>query len=159
MGTKTPSRSGRPVSSAIFRKSLANRGSTRPPVSSATREVSSTRRRVRPSRRPRVRDGCRSNSSKSACRGMLMQVVSCSATADAGKGRSLVHRDRSQRVSCREDLQDDVLAGHRGLEDLGSALHDDIEAVGRSPFLEDELATPGRLRVGRRRRPAHGPRA
>jgi hypothetical protein len=61
----------------------------RPPVSSASRLVSSTSRVVSPSSSPRTSDGFDSSRPKNAFRGMITQVVSSNATAVAGNGRSM----------------------------------------------------------------------
>src|SRR4029079_12923124 len=88
-GMNVPPRSARPISEASFSKRRAKRDSMRPPVSSARRLVSSTSRVVRPSSRPRTSDGCASSRRKNTGRGMITQVVSSSADALAGNGRSM----------------------------------------------------------------------
>ena len=87
IATNVPPSRACPTSPASFRNSRAKRGSTRLPVSSARRFVSSIRRWVSPSRSPRTRLGELSSRPKKADRSIAIQVVSSSATAEAGKGQ------------------------------------------------------------------------
>src|SRR5581483_8053482 len=87
IGMNVPSARFWPMSSASFSRKRASLASTRPPESSVNRLVSSTRRCVRPTRRPRTSVGYVSSSPKNACRGISRHVVGSSAIALAGYAR------------------------------------------------------------------------
>src|SRR5689334_3384138 len=65
-----------------------------------------------------------------------------------GQAAVLIHGNGRERIAAAEDLQDDLLATRRGLEDLDAALDDGEERLGRLAFAEDDLALRKVLQPG-----------